>query len=150
MTEILNRTSFWDFSFFDLVLFLLTVFAVSAVLTATVCRHFYKSKHYTALLRENKKKTGMVAMDYTVKKVQSVRPIRETKIQKLFTGPCSSRHRHSIDIPTTMKVSIQNRNQRNRTIMNKSKKPAPTIPRPVQSISNVPAYLQGSFTSLNE
>ena len=80
MTEILNRTNFWDFSFFDLVLFLLTVFAVSAVLTATVCRHFYKSKHYAALLRKNQKKTGMVAMDYTVKKVQSVRPIRETKI----------------------------------------------------------------------
>ena len=49
MSEILNRTSFWDFSFFDLVLFLLTVFAVSAVLTATICRHFYKSKQYTEL-----------------------------------------------------------------------------------------------------
>ena len=42
MTEILNRTSFWDFSFFDHVLFLLTLFAVSAVLTATVCRHFIR------------------------------------------------------------------------------------------------------------
>ena len=42
MTEILNRTSFWDFSFFDLVLFLLTVFAVSAVLTATFVAIFIR------------------------------------------------------------------------------------------------------------
>ena len=95
-------------------------------------------------------RTGMAAMDYTVKKVQSVGPIRETKIQKLFTGPCSSRCCHSIDIPTTMKVSIQNRNQWNRTVTSKPKRAAPTIPRPVQSISNVPTYLQDSFTSLNE
>ena len=62
ITEILNRTSFWDFLFFDLVLFLLTVFAVSAVLTATVCRHFYKSKQYTGLLRENQKRTGIIGV----------------------------------------------------------------------------------------
>ena len=64
VTEILNRTSFWDFSFFDLVLFLLTVFAMSAVLTATICRHFCKSKQYTVLFRENQKRTGMAAMEY--------------------------------------------------------------------------------------
>ena len=92
----------------------------------------------------------MAAIGYTVKKVQAVRPIKETKIQKPFTGPCSSRRRHSIDIPTTMKVSIQNRNNRNRTVTVKPKGAAPTIPRPIQSISNVPTYLQDSFTSLNE
>ena len=150
MTEILNRTSFWDFSFFDLVLFLLTVFAVSAVLTATICRHFYKSKNYTALLRENQKRNEMAAIGYKVKKVQAVRPIKETKIQIPFTGPCSSRRRHSIDIPTTMKLSIQNRNNRNKKVTAKPKGAAPTIPKPMQSISNVPTYLQDSFTSLNE
>ena len=87
-------------------------------------------------------------MDYTVKKVQTFRPIKETKIQRPFTGTCASRRRHSIDIPTTMKVSMKNRNQQVRT--EKSKRPAPTIPRPLQSISNVPTYLQDSFASLNE
>ena len=89
----------------------------------------------------------MAAIGYTVKKVQAVRPIKETKIQKPFTGPCSSRRRHSIDIPTTMKVSIQNRNNRIKKATVKPK--APTIPN-MQSISNVPTYLQDSFTSLNE
>ena len=145
ITEILNRTSFWDFSFFDFVLFLLTVFAVSAVLTAAICRHFYKSEQYTALLRENQKRNEMAAIGYTVKKVQEVRPIKETKIQKPFTGPCSSRRRHSIDIPTTMKVSIQNRSNWNRTVIAKPKGAAPTIPKP-----NIPTYLQDSFTSLNK
>ena len=150
MTEILNKTSFWDFSFFDLVLFLLTVFAVSAVLTATICRHFYKSKQYTAVLRENQKRNEMAAIGYTVKKVQEVRPIKETKIQKPFTGPCSSRRRHSIDIPTTMKLSIQNRNNRNRTVTIKPKRAAPTVPNPMYPLTHVPTYLQDSFTSLNE
>ena len=145
ITEILNKTSFWDFSFFDLVLFLLAVFTVTAVLTATICRHFYKSKQYTSVLRENQKRNEMAAIEYTVKKVQEVRPVRETKIQKPFTGPCYSRRRHSIDIPTTMKVSIQNRNK-----MTTVKSKAPTIPPKMKSISNVPTYLQDSFTSLNE
>ena len=87
----------------------------------------------------------MAAIEYTVKKVQEVRPVRETKIQKPFTGPCYSRRRHSIDIPTTMKVSVQNRNNKMATVKSK----APTIPK-LKSISNVPTYLQDSFTSLNE
>ena len=131
MAEIINRTNFWDFSFFDLILFILAVLTVSVVLTATVCRHFYKNNHSIAQLREEQRKTGRIAMDYTVKKVQTVRPIKETKIQRPFTGTCVSRRRHSIDIPTTMKVSMKNRNQQVRTVTEKSKRPAPTIPRPV-------------------
>ena len=46
--DIINRTNFWDFSFFDLVLFFMSVLAVTAVLTATICRHFYKSKHHSS------------------------------------------------------------------------------------------------------
>ena len=150
MREIINRTNFWDFSFFDLILFLLAVLTVSVVLTASVFRQCYKRNQYIAHLREEQRKTGRIAMDYTVKKVQTVRPIKETKIQRPFTGTCASRRRHSIDIPTTMKISMKNRSQQNRTVTEKSKRPAPTIPRPLQSISNVPTYLQDSFTSLNE
>ena len=150
ITEIMKRTNFWDFSFFDLILFILAVLTVSVVLTATVCRHFYKNRHSIAQLREEQRRTGRIAMDYTVKKVQTVRPIKETKVQRPFTGSCAARRRHSIDIPTTMKVSMKNRNQQVRTVTEKSKRPAPTIPRPLQSISNVPTYLQDSFTSLNE
>ena len=50
--DIINRTNFWDFSFFDLILFFMSVLAVTAVLTATICRHFYKSKQHSALLHE--------------------------------------------------------------------------------------------------
>ena len=147
ITEMMKRTSFWDFSFFDLILFILAVCTIAVVFTTTVCLQCNKNRHSIAQLREEQRKTGRIAMDYTVKKVQTVRPIKETKIQRPFTGSCNARRRHSIDIPTTMKIT---RSQRVKIVTEKSKRPAPTIPRPMQSISNVPTYLQDSFTSLNE
>ena len=39
--DIIGRNNFWDFSFSDLILFFMSVLAVTVVLTATICRHFY-------------------------------------------------------------------------------------------------------------
>ena len=125
--DIINRTNFWDFSFFDLVLFFMSVLAVTAVLTATICRQLYKSKQHSVLLREIQNRRN-VAETYAVKQVQVVnKPVKETKTIRPFTGSCTARRRHSIDIPTTMKVSVLNRLPRKRENVVKTKKPAPTV-----------------------
>ena len=149
--DIINRTNFWDFSFFDLILFFMSVLAVTAVLTATICRHFYKSKQHSALLREIQNKRN-VAETYTVKQVQVAnKPIKETKTIRPFTGRCTARRRHSMDIPTTMKISALNRLPRKGENIVKTKKSAPTAPKVnVKSINQIPVWLGKSFTSLNE
>ena len=149
--DIINRTNFWDFSFFDLVLFFMSVLAVTAVLTATICRQLYKSKQHSVLLREIQNRRN-VAETYAVKQVQVVnKPVKETKTIRPFTGRCTARRRHSIDIPTTMKVSVLNRLPRKRENLVKAKKPAPTAPKVnVKSTNQLPVWLGESFTSLNE
>ena len=127
--DIINQTNFWDFSFFDLVLFFMSVLAVTAVLTETICRHFYKSKQHSALLREVQDRRN-VAETYEVKQVQVVnKPIKETKTIRPFTGRCTACRHHSIDIPTTMKMSVLNRFPRKRENLVKAKRPAPTAPK---------------------
>ena len=77
--DIINWTNFWDFSFFDLILFFMSVLAVTAVLTVTICRHFYKSKQHTTILRKSQNRRH-VAETYAIKQVQVVnKPIKETK-----------------------------------------------------------------------
>ena len=149
--DIINLTNFWDFSFFDLILFFMSVLAVTAVLTATICRHFYKSKQHSAFLRKIQNQRN-VAETYTVKQIQVVnKPVKETKTIQPFTGRCTARHHHSIDIPTTMKVSVLNRIPRKEGKVAKTKKPAPTAPRVnVESTNQIPVWLGESFTSLNE
>ena len=147
--NIINQPNFWGFSFFDLILFFMSVLAVTAVLTATICRHFYKAKQHSAFLREIQNQCNVVET-YAVKQVQVVnKPV--TKTIRPFTGRCTARRRHSIDIPTTMKVSVLNRIPRKKENVTKIKKPAPTAPRVnVKSTNQIPVWLGESFTSLNE
>ena len=147
--DIINRTNFWDFSFFDLILFFMSVLAVTAVLTATICRPFYKSKQHSALLRKIQNRRN-VAETYAVKQVQVVnKPVKETKTIRPFTVRCTARRRHSID--TTMKVSVLNRLPRKKENVVKAKRLAPTAPRVnVKSTNQIPVWLGESFTSLNE
>ena len=149
--DIINQPNFWDFSFFDLILFFMSVLAVTAVLTATICRHFYKVKQHSAFLREIQNRCNVVET-YAVKQVQVVnKPVKETKTIWPFTRRCTARRRHSIDIPTTMKVSVLNRIPRKKENVTKIKKPAPTAPRVnVKSTNQIPVWLGESFTSLNE
>ena len=129
----------------------MSVLAVTAVLTATICRYFYKSKQHSALLREIQNKRN-VAETYTVKQVQVAnKPIKETKAIRPFTGRRTARRRHSMDIPTTMKISALNRLPRKGENIVKTKKSAPTAPKVnVKSINQIPVWLGESFTSLNE
>ena len=78
-------------------------------------------------------------------------PVKETKTIQPFTGRCTACRRHSIDIPTTMKVSVLNRLPRKKENVVKAKRPAPTAPRVnVKSTNQIPVWLGESFTSLNE
>ena len=129
----------------------MSVLAVTAVLMATICRHLYKSKQHSAILHEIQNRRN-VAETYEVKQVQVVnKPVKETKTIRPFTGRCTGCRRHSIDIPTTMKLSVLNRLPRKGESYVKAKKPAPTAPKVnAQSTNQILAWLGESFTSLNE